>query len=211
MTMAMIHFRCWYCGRNFAVAKARAGERLTCGSCQSRLRVPRASGGNSRSRSLVDFLVEAVVYGGGGALRRLPAGGRVVSSHHVPGDLLPVNEGSAEREPRLFARNERFLGVMEGEVGTFVVIMVAAVGVGHITASFDPEVATHLNGLFTGAVRSKLYPRPPVLSRGDEFGIFHLGSTAIILFERGRVVFEPVFLGSHVRMGTRIGHLRPRP
>jgi phosphatidylserine decarboxylase len=139
----------------------------------------------------------------------VPARGRVVSSTHVPGDLFPVNESSAGREPRLFTRNERFVGILEGEVGRFAVIMVAAVGVGHITASFDPEVATHRR--FTGAPHTRVYPRPVTLGRGDEFGIFHLGSTAIIIFEPGKVIFDPVSQGAPVRLGTRIGRLASAP
>jgi hypothetical protein len=63
----MIQFRCWYCNRRYSVADNRAGDRLTCG-CQRKVRVPAHSGGNSRVRTAVDWLVETVVYGGGGAL-----------------------------------------------------------------------------------------------------------------------------------------------
>jgi hypothetical protein len=63
----MISFRCWYCNKSYAVSEKRVGERLSC-SCQRLLRVPRQSGGNSRARTLTDWLVEGLVYGGGGAL-----------------------------------------------------------------------------------------------------------------------------------------------
>jgi hypothetical protein len=36
----MIAFRCWYCGKRYAVAEARVGEPLTCG-CRHALRVPK--------------------------------------------------------------------------------------------------------------------------------------------------------------------------
>jgi hypothetical protein len=63
----MIKFRCWYCNKSYSVASERAGERMVC-SCQSRLRIPYQSGGNCRHRSLGDWIIELVVYGGGGAL-----------------------------------------------------------------------------------------------------------------------------------------------
>jgi hypothetical protein len=63
----MIQFRCWYCNKRYAVPEKRVGERLTC-TCKYALRVPQRSGGNSRSKTAVDWLVEAVVYGGGGGL-----------------------------------------------------------------------------------------------------------------------------------------------
>jgi hypothetical protein len=63
----MIRFRCWYCNKRYAVPEERIGERLDC-TCEQRLRVPRRSGGNCRLRTPIDWLVEALVYGGGGAL-----------------------------------------------------------------------------------------------------------------------------------------------
>ncbi len=63
----MIPFRCWYCNRRHAKPEQQVGQRFTC-SCQRRLRVPKRSGGNCRVRAAVDWLVEALVYGGGGAL-----------------------------------------------------------------------------------------------------------------------------------------------
>ena len=63
----MITFRCWYCGRRYAVAESRVGERISC-SCKHDLKVPRRSGGRCKVRRPVDWLVESVVYGGGGAL-----------------------------------------------------------------------------------------------------------------------------------------------
>jgi hypothetical protein len=63
----MIQFRCWFCNKAYRMPEQRVGERLTC-SCKRLLRVPRQSGGNSRARTLTAWLVEGLVYGGGGAL-----------------------------------------------------------------------------------------------------------------------------------------------
>ncbi|HZY84205.1 MAG TPA: hypothetical protein VFE78_05210 [Gemmataceae bacterium] len=63
----MIAFRCWYCNKRYTVAEARVGERITC-TCRYALRVPKRNGGNSRVKTPTDWLVEVVVYGGGGAL-----------------------------------------------------------------------------------------------------------------------------------------------
>lgn len=63
----MIAFRCWYCGKRYAVTESRVGERIPC-TCRHQLRVPRRSGGNSRVKTPTDWLVETLVYGGGGAL-----------------------------------------------------------------------------------------------------------------------------------------------
>jgi len=63
----MIAFRCWYCNKRYTVAESRVGEPITC-TCRHLLRVPKRSGGNNRVKTPVDWLVEVVVYGGGGAL-----------------------------------------------------------------------------------------------------------------------------------------------
>jgi hypothetical protein len=62
----MIAFRCWYCGKGYVVAERRVGERIHC-TCRRALRVPKRDGGNSRVKTPTDWLVEVVVYGGGGA------------------------------------------------------------------------------------------------------------------------------------------------
>jgi hypothetical protein len=64
---ARVDFRCWYCGRRYLVAAERIGERRLCG-CGHRLRVPRRSGASSQARTAGEWLLELVVYGGGGAL-----------------------------------------------------------------------------------------------------------------------------------------------
>ena len=67
LDVSVIKFRCWYCHRRYSMSEERIGKRFTC-SCERLLRVPRRDGGNCRVKSLVDWLVEAIVYGGGGAL-----------------------------------------------------------------------------------------------------------------------------------------------
>ncbi len=63
----MIQFRCWYCNKRYSVAEGRVGERLAC-TCENLLRVPKRSGGNSRVKTVLDWLIEITLYGGGGAL-----------------------------------------------------------------------------------------------------------------------------------------------
>jgi len=138
-----------------------------------------------------------------------PVSGKITRWIHIPGRLFPVGSRSVAREVGLFARNERFVTVIDGAAGLSVVVMVAAVGVGHITASYDLEVATHTPGFATGGVRRKNFADPPGIGRGDELGIFNLGSTTIAVFEPGHVVLEELAAGSVVRMGSAVGRLVP--
>lgn len=136
-----------------------------------------------------------------------PVAGRIVAWHYIPGKLFPVNSQSVRREPGLFAKNERFVTVIDGEAGRCAVVMVAAVGVGHITASYDPDVATHGNAFARSGVRHKRVEPPVPIQRGGELGTFNLGSTTILVFEPGRVVLDDLPLGGPARMGRSIGRI----
>ena len=137
-----------------------------------------------------------------------PVGGRVVGWRHIPGTLFSVGAASIRREPGLFVRNERFVTLIEMDAGGLVaVVMVAAVGVGHVTVSYDPEVATHRPEFFRAALRHRQYDEPKPIKRGDELGIFHLGSTTIAVFEPGRVVLDALVSGASTKMGVGIGRV----
>jgi phosphatidylserine decarboxylase len=133
-----------------------------------------------------------------------PVAGKIVAWHYIPGRLFPVNNLSVLREPGLFAKNERFVTVVEGEAGRCAVVMVAAVGVGHITASYDAGVATHGKG-FLQQVTHRRLDQPVPVARGGELGTFNLGSTSIVVFEPGRVVLDAVPSGTATRMGRAMG------
>jgi phosphatidylserine decarboxylase len=136
-----------------------------------------------------------------------PLGGRIVSWRHIPGKLFPVGSSSVKREPGLFAKNERFVTVVDSPAGRYAVVMVAAVGVGHITASYDAEVATHSGGFAAEGVRQKDFDPPLPVEGCDELGVFHLGSTTITIFEPGKVELDSVNSDAQMRMGTRVGRI----
>jgi phosphatidylserine decarboxylase len=138
-----------------------------------------------------------------------PVGGRVVGWRHIPGTLFSVGAKSLLSEPGLFIRNERFVTLIEMEGGGLAaVVMVAAIGVGHVTVSYDPEVATHRPQFLRAAVRHRQYDEPKPIRRGEELGIFHLGSTTIAVFEPGRVDLDGLAPGDAVKMGVGIGRHR---
>ena len=139
-----------------------------------------------------------------------PASGKVIAWSHIPGKLFPVGSRSVKREPGLFARNERFVTVVDSPHGRYAVVMVAAVGVGHITASYDPEVATHAGGFANGSVRHRKFDLPIRIERGQELGIFNLGSTTVTIFEPGRVELNELVSNAQIKMGTPVGRIIPR-
>jgi phosphatidylserine decarboxylase len=133
-----------------------------------------------------------------------PVDGRVTGYRHIPGAFFPVNPLSVRNVAGLFSINERLVTYMESEVGRVAVVAVAATGVGNITASYDRDVRTHRSGPPGRHGWAQRYPSPKPLQRGAELGMFHLGSTVILLFEPGRVRLDAV-RERVLRMGERIG------
>jgi hypothetical protein len=78
-----------------------------------------------------------------------------------------------------------------------------------VTAAYDVDVATHRADFQRAAVRHRSYDVPRPIDRGGELGIFHMGSTTIAIFERGRVVLDDLPAGAPTRMGARIGRAVP--
>ena len=136
-----------------------------------------------------------------------PMRGQVISWTHIPGKLFPVGSKSVRREPGLFAKNERFVTVVDGVGGRYAVVMVAAVGVGHITASYDAEVSTHTDGFSNDSVRRRQFSTPVDVARGQELGIFNLGSTTIAIFEPNCVTLEELASDQAIRMGQPVGRI----
>jgi phosphatidylserine decarboxylase len=131
----------------------------------------------------------------------MPADGRLLDTVYVPGRLFSVNDVTAQRVPRLFARNERVLTLFEGAFGQFALVLVGALNVG--------SIATVWTGDITPASRRRLtqIPSPPTsLDKGAELGRFNMGSTVILLFEPGRARWRAELRkGSVVRFGETIG------
>jgi phosphatidylserine decarboxylase len=113
----------------------------------------------------------------------------------IPGRLLPVNDASVAREPRLFALNERLVFELDTDHGTVVVVMIAAFGVGHMSCAFHP-VPAHPER----EVDIPLAPAP-FLAKGEELGVFHLGSTVVLLTEPGFELAEGLEPNSRVVFG----------
>ena len=93
----------------------------------------------------------------------------------MPGDYYPVNAIGVRHVHNLFVRNRRVAIAIDTEsLGRVTVVMVAAMVVGRITVS-----GIHERDVTPGTHRLK---RP--VEKGDEIGIFRLGSTAVCFFER---------------------------
>jgi phosphatidylserine decarboxylase len=135
-----------------------------------------------------------------------PVDGSIVSVRSMPGDFYPVNAIGVRHVHNLFVRNRRVAIAIdtpkETDLGRVTVVMVAAMIVGRITVS----------GIDARDVPLGLHPYGPPLAvkRGDEIGIFRLGSTAVLFFERG-VVDRWLISGGEVRVGEPLARQRSAP
>ena len=104
--------------------------------------------------------------------------------------------------PGLFARNERVVCVFESAQGPFVLVLVGATIVGSMATAWHGVV----NPPRSRDVREWTYAHTPVqLAQGDEMGRFLLGSTVVMLFPKGRAVFNPGWAaGAPVRLGEKM-------
>ena len=133
-----------------------------------------------------------------------PIEGEITGYCYLPGEFWPVNAASVSTTEALFAINERLVTYLKTPVGQVAVVAVGATCVARIHAAYD-TIVTH-----TGQpARAHRYDRPIPIERGAELGMFEMGSTVILLFEKGKVLWD-----SHlahdvpVRLGERIGRHR---
>jgi phosphatidylserine decarboxylase len=139
----------------------------------------------------------AVVYLAPGDYHRVhsPVDGEVSLVRGIPGDLYPVNSIGEKHIPQLFVRNHRAaIAIDTRGLGRVTVVMVGAVIVGRITI-------TALQGRPSAEPGLHSVSPPKRVARGEEVGMFHLGSTAVVLLEPGVSVGRPL---GKVRFGESL-------
>jgi phosphatidylserine decarboxylase len=134
----------------------------------------------------------------------MPVRGALQETRFVPGRLFSVNAVTALHVPRLFARNERVVTLFEGEAGRFAVVLVGALNVGSIRTVWAGDITPS-----SARAPSTLPHTAIALNKGEELGRFNMGSTVILLFERGRARWLPELrAGTDVQLGQAIGALQ---
>jgi phosphatidylserine decarboxylase len=141
-----------------------------------------------------------------------PLPGRVVCAAYVPGALLPVNSPAVMHVQDLFARNERLICYVDGELGRVAVVAVGAYNVGRISAAFDrswqaqPGRSGWVTNRTPAIPETRAYDPPLEVAEGQEIMAFHLGSTVILLCEPGSVRLQPDLRpGQEVKLGQILG------
>jgi phosphatidylserine decarboxylase len=123
-----------------------------------------------------------------------PVDGKIIWSNHIPGALWPVNGWSTEKIPNLFNVNERIVTVIETEGRKLVaLVMVAATNVGNMTMAYDSSISSRIRKGERKPHPKNYEPGLPI-RRGDEIGVFHMGSTVVMLYAPGVLAGDPLKL-----------------
>lgn len=129
-----------------------------------------------------------------------PVDGEITDVRYMPGQLWPVNEWSTKNIKNLFSINERVLVEIQTDLGPVAAVFVGATNVGHIALSFDSTVKGNQKG--PHIFRHKKYTPPIPVHKGVELGMFHMGSTVVMIYPpHFREKFEnDLRLGPEVRV-----------
>jgi len=139
----------------------------------------------------------------------MPLNGRVTGMVYVPGRRWAVNRRTVRTVPGLFAANERVILWCASPAGRFAVVLVGALNVASISLAWSGEVPSA--GRIVRTTYGNTDPQLDIQT-GGLLGQFNLGSTVVVVAERGLVTWdhstEP---GQPIRMGARLGQSRAGP
>ncbi|AFL68117.1 phosphatidylserine decarboxylase [Sulfurospirillum barnesii] len=129
---------------------------------------------------------------------------RVAKAVHIPGKLYPVNFKWLRKIEGLFVENERVvLECYTKENQLFYMVFVGALNVGKMAFNFDKTIQTNAKGNL-----QQCYSYDNLwLKKGEELGMFEMGSTIVMLFEKESISLELESV-SHVKFGQTLGALR---
>jgi phosphatidylserine decarboxylase len=134
-----------------------------------------------------------------------PSNGAIIGYFNIPGTLFTVRDYMAAGLPGLYIRNERIITYLQCTAGEIAVCKIGAFNVGKITLSYVNDRTNKLirrrHEFFFDQER-----RIPI-EACDEIGVFHLGSTVILLFQKDSITFTDLRIGKKVRLGEPIGTL----
>lgn len=104
----------------------------------------------------------------------------VESIVHFMGKLLPVHKKSLVKNQNLFIHNERVvLGARMKNGAKLYFVAVGALNVGQIIFYVEPK----LQESFSGKKQEFFYKEPKFIRKGEELGMFKMGSTIVLFVE----------------------------
>ena len=128
------------------------------------------------------------------------ADGKITGFRYIPGKLFPVNEFSVTNLENLFPINERINTYYDCDGRKTGIVKVGATVVGKIKVTYS-DVESNISN----KVSAESFEKPIEVKKGEELGLFAMGSTVVMLFEKNSFEFDSFDLGAKVQLGQKIG------
>lgn len=109
-----------------------------------------------------------------------PVSGFITQIQYCTGDLWPVNHWALAVIPELYSENERIYVEIATENGPVGVVFVGATNVGSIVLNFDRKIFTN----WKLKTHRKVYEQPIDIQKGAELGMFKMGSTVVVIYNK---------------------------
>lgn len=138
----------------------------------------------------------------------MPLTGKLTDMVYVPGELFSVNPLTAQNVPGLFARNERVVAIFETAIGKVAFVLVGATIVASIETVWAGTVTPPAGKNVTHWQYTDSAGDSITLQKGEEMGLFKLGSTIVVCFEPNRVDFGDLAAEQVTRLGQPFAQVK---
>lgn len=128
-----------------------------------------------------------------------PCDMQILAASYTSGLLRSVSAKTLEKVPNLYTQNERVALRCKCDESLFWLVFVGAMNVGKMRFLFDKEIQTNAKNAqnFTKNYTQNFQ------KKGDELGYFELGSTIVIIAQKGFVNFS-IKSGDKLKFGDKI-------
>ena len=121
----------------------------------------------------------------------------------IPGELWNINQATLHKVQSLFSKNERAILFAENEAFKMAIVPVGTVLVGSIKLNM-------LDYSFNHKYKDPIYLNTDYQAqKGEELGMFHYGSTVVILLDKQVTFSENMRLANFVKVGEKLLTLPP--
>ncbi len=125
---------------------------------------------------------------------------------HVPGTLFPVNKMSSQKVKNLFVKNERvILECFLENKAPFYFVAIGALNVGKIKIYKEPRLQT--NTVNRKNPIAYAYPESLKIQKGDDLGVFEMGSSVVLLFAENSIEFSNIQQDQKILFGDNFATL----
>lgn len=112
----------------------------------------------------------------------------------------------------ILERNVRVVAKFKDEAGNpFIMVFVSATAVSRIELFgkvIEPKLSLNYRKVYRTPTDFKLFfgREDITVSRGEDLGAFHLGSTVVLLAPKDTLKFDQAQIGQPIKLGESIGH-----